>query len=226
MFGSEKWINYIEMKLSVLLLISLACFESRGNKIRNDPAPGRSGPPPLYGDFYTVESHEAYRPALKQPHHSQELKMSTVANKDVFDEVISGISSENVEYIESEDVANPELIDDARSEHITVYGNDELTWDIKESFSTRESESAETVSPSKCDSGAPSLEVASYLKLGGKVIERGFNYGKEQKSSEKEESGIMRTSVEIDVDVIHDVFETSSSQGGLLEGIIYKGKFV
>lgn len=87
----------------------------------------------------------------------------------------------------------------------------------------------------RCNLGVTSSRIFNYLKLGDKIIEMDFNYSKRHKTLTQHESStslpvtgnsIVATS-SLQLDVIHDVFDTSMKNGGgLLQGIVYKGELV
>lgn len=200
--------NNIAMNLFSLLLISLMGVHARGSKASNDPAPGRSGPPNLLKSLYAVESHESYRPSdtVQLPWNSE--PASTHRNQDAF----LSMSSENVEYIESsedEDGEPPGLVSEKLS---TFVDGDSAHDDFAES---------DEDSSKKCNPSDTSATVQGYVGLGDKIIRKEINYAKDSREGTKEPR---ESRGSLDIDVTHDVLETASSRGGLLWGIIYKGK--
>lgn len=246
------------MKLFVLSLICFIGLEAHDD--RNDPVQSR---PPLFRDVYSIESHESYRPVepqatiftlQQQSHRHHEEKASTKTyNQEKFRDVLTSMSSENVEYGESdnENVYNnnqfsgsgetesggfPLKIRDV-NDRLAMIESVSPTVDQQQNAQSRlaslkndtfsssfiednDSMSTETKTI-KCDLGARSSQISNYLKLGDKVV-------REKNDEEGESSWDItktKTRENIRLDVIHDVFETTSSQGGLLEGIVYKGKY-
>lgn len=203
--------NNIAMNLFGLLLISLMGVHARGSKASNDPAPGRSGPPNLLKSLYAVESHESYRPSdsLELPWKSE--PASAHRNQDAF----LSMSSENVEYIESiedEERGPPGQV----SEKLSTFVDGDSAHD-----DFAESEDNDDASSKKCNPSDTSATVQGYVGLGDKIIRKEINYAKDSREGTKEPRE-SRGSLEIDV--THDVLETASSRGGLLWGIIYKGR--
>lgn len=242
------------MKLFLLLLICFISLEARDTK--NDPVQSRSDSPPLFGDVYSIESHE--RPVeaqatiftLQQPHRHQEEKTSTKTyNQEKFRDVLTSMSSENVEYVESDNenvYNNNQFLGAAGTKHeefsMNIRNvNDRLAMNepalsavdqhnaqsrlalLKDDtysgifIEDNDSTSAETTD--KCDLGARSSRVSNYLKLGDKLVR------KEKEHERSREETKTKDSENIGLDVIHDVFDTTSSQGGLLGGIVYTGNF-
>lgn len=230
------------------MFIGFIGLEARDNKPNDDPAPGRSGPPAR--QFHEIESsHESYRPI------EHELSTTTTSNRIESSDIFSSMSSENVEYHDNihyynshedfsvENTKSEKLLIDNRSE-IEMTDNDGASSAPKKSLqqpnaqsrlaldnSSTHSENSIAASlesknsrDDRCDLGAPNSRIARYLKLGDRVIEMDFNYSKEQENSfiKPKENKKIRMSV----DVSHDVFETTSNTGGLLMGIIYKGKLL
>lgn len=205
--------NNIAMNLFGLLLISLMGVHAQGSKASNDPAPGRSGPPNLLKSLYAVESHESYRPSesLQLPWTGEhEHSSSTHRNQDAF---LSGMSSENVEYIESSENVEREPPGRTSGKLSTFVDGDSANDELAESDDAANSK--------KCNPSDTSATVQGYVGLGDKIIRKEINYAKDSREGTKEPRE-SRGSLEIDV--THDVLETASSRGGLLWGIIYKGK--
>lgn len=222
------------MKLFVLLLIHLIGLEARHNSIKDDQTNSQSEAPKFLRGTYEIESHESYRPLepqaitvmeQQQLHHRQVQKSQ---NHELFSDVMSSISSENVEYLDSEN-ANVQNIDE--SVKIDVTENDKSPTKLSTSSSLSQQKaqiklefyrnnqsnvgnyesSAEISSAERLDRcDGKSSRVAKYLELADKVIKN----ENEPESSRKK----------IKIDVIHDVFDTTSHQGGLLMGIVYKGE--
>lgn len=243
------------MKLFVLLLIRFIGLESREITGHNDTPNGLSESPLLFKDVYAVESHESYRPGEPRPRHHEEREMHR--NQESFRDVLSRMSSENVEYYESgnENVQNghQNLVSDSSSETFTTSSrdrNDKLVSQLLNGPSSslsdqqnaqsrlvlfknnthssyskedNDSTSAETMNNKmdRCDFGVRQPKVAKYLKLGEKVIKENYSHENEQKSSSDKTNDV---GLQLNFDVIHDVFETTSSQGGLHAGITYTGK--
>lgn len=205
--------NNIAMNLFGLLLISLMGAHARGSKTSNDPAPGRSGPPPnLFKSLYAVESHESYRPSdSSQLPWKGEHDLSASSLQRNQDEFLSGISSENVEYIESSE--NIEPLGRSNGKLSTFVDGDSAIDDF--------ADSEDDASSRKCNLSDTSASVQGYVGLGDKIIRKEINYARDSRESTKE-SRESRGS--LDIDVTHDVLETATSRGGLLWGIIYKGK--
>lgn len=246
------------MKLFVLLLICFIGLEARDTK--NDPVQSRSESPPLFRDVYSIESHESYRPVepqatiftlQQQPYRHQDEKASTKTyNQENFRDVLTSMSSENIEYGESDNenvynnnqilgavgTANEDFSMDTLdvSERLTLNKPASTIVDEKNAqtrlaslqndtytsffIEDNDSTSAETTN-NKCDLGARSSLIYNYLKLGDKVVRE----GKDEESSRDGTKTRHRENIQLDV--IHDVFDTTSSQGGLLDGIVYRGKF-
>lgn len=203
--------NNIAMKLFSLLLISLMGVHARGSKTSNDPAPGRSGPPPnLLKSLYAVESQEAYRPSDSSQlpwKNENDVSASSQHNQDEF---LSGMSSENVEYIESSENVEREPLG-RRSGKLSTFVDDDSA---KDDFA----DSDDDTSSRKCNFSDTSATVQGYVGLGDKIIRKEINYARDSREGTKESRG------SLEIDVTHDVLETASSRGGLLWGIIYKGK--
>lgn len=237
------------MKLIVLLFIGFIGLEARNDKPNNDdPAPGRSGPATRH--IYDIESsHESFSPA----EHEAASTTTAADNRMGFSDIFSSMSSENVEYHENihyynnhedfsvEDTQSEKLIIDkstdidgastssasAKAAPPTLQqqnAQSRLALDISSTRRNSNAASLESINSrgDRCDLGAPNPRIAKYLKLGDRVIEMDFNYSKEQGNAlikPKE-----NTKIRMEIDVKHDVFETTSDHGGLLVGIIYKGK--
>lgn len=202
--------NNIAMNLFGLLLISLMGVQARGSSASNDPAPGRSGPPPnLLKSLYAVESHESYRPSdsLQLPWTGEH--EPTHRNQDAF---LSAMSSENVEYIESSENIAKEQPGRASGKLSTFVDGDSANDEFAES---------DEASSKKCNPSDTSATVQGYAALGDKIIRKEINYAKDSREGTKEPR---ESRGSLDIDVTHDVLETASSRGGLLWGIIYKGK--
>jgi hypothetical protein len=234
------------MKLFVLLFIGFIGLEARANKPTNDdPAPGRSGPPRKFHEVET--SHESYRPAAVE----HEMSTTSADNRKAFGDIFSSLSSENVEYHENihyykshEDFS----VENTNSEKLLIDSENEVTDNVDASSASKKSApltlqqaqsrlaldnngthnsiaaSLEIINSreNRCDLGAPNPQIVRYLKLAERVIGVDFNYSKEQESSVIKPKENTKNHMRIDVS--HDVFETTSSHGGLLMGIIYKGK--
>lgn len=118
------------MNLFVLLLIHFIGLKAREIVGQNDTPMDRplglSESPPLFNDFYATESHESYQPDEPQHRHHQE--QITIANKESFRDAISRMSSENVEYYESdnENTQNSpqSLVSDASSQKFSMNNRD------------------------------------------------------------------------------------------------------
>lgn len=229
------------MKLFVLLLIHLIGLEARHNSNKDDQTDSQSEKPPFLVGAHSSESHESYRPRQPQAmtltpqqqlHHRQVQKNY---NPELFSDVMSSISSENVEYLDSGN-ANVHNVDevsaDDESVKIDVTANDKLATKLSTSSSSSQQkaqiklefynsnrssvenkESSGEISSAdklnRCD--GKSSRIAEYLKLADKVI--------------KDENETESFRQKIQIDVIHDVFDTTSRQGGLLMGIVYRGKY-
>lgn len=230
------------MKLFVLLLIHLIGLEARHNSIKDDQTNNQSEKPPFLIGAHGSESHESFRPLepqamtftekqQQQQHHRQVQKNY---NPELFSDVMSSISSENVEYIDNQNtnIQNvAEVTFDDASVKIDVTANDKSADTLSTSSSSsqqkaqiklefynsnrssveNEESSAEISSADKlnrCDE--KSSRITEYLKLADKVI--------------KDENEPESSQQQIEIDVIHDVFDTTSRQGGLLMGIVYKGE--
>lgn len=237
------------MKFFVLLLIYFIGLEARDTK--NDHVQSRSESPPLFGDVYSIESHESYRPVEPQAtmftlqqqlqRHQEEKASTKTYNHEKFRDVLTSMSSENIEYVESDNeniYNNNQILGAVETQHGDLSMNirnvnDRLAMNEldQQNAQTRlaslkddtysnifiednDSTSAETTD-NKCDLGARSSLISNYMKLGDKVVREEISWD-EKKIKSREN---------IRLDVIHDVFETASNQGGLLEGIIYKGKY-
>lgn len=238
------------MKLVVLLFIGFIGLEARDNKPNDDdPAPGRSGPPTR--QIYDIDSsHESFRPT----EHEALATAKSADNHKKISDTFSSMSSENIEYHENihyynnhedfsdENTKSEKLIIDNHSENKTtdIDGASTSSASVKTAPTTLQQlnaqsrldnssthrNSLESINSreDRCDLGAPNPRIAKYLKLGDRVIEMDFNYSREQENSliKPKDS----TKIHMKIDVNHDVFETTSDQGGLLVGIIYKGKII
>ena len=241
------------MKLFLLLLICFIGLEALDTK--DDPIPSRSESPPLFRGVFPIESHESYRPVepqatiftlQQQIHRHQEEKTSTKTyNQEKFRDVLTSMSSENVEYGESDNenvYNNNQFLGAAGAENDEFsmnirHVNDRLVLnkpapsivdrqntqsrlaslknDTYNRFFIEDNDSSSAETTNKCDLDARSSRVHNYLKLSDTVVRE----ERQRKNSGKE------SEENVWLDVIHDVFETTSSQGGLLDGIVYKGKF-
>lgn len=148
-------------------------------------------------DSYTVESHESYRPTseLNRENQNKKHNSSTGNNNGAFSDVTS---SENVKYF----VTANENLSKIEIEKLSLDYSDE-----RESAKIKNNSDFVLCGKTK---------VSNFLQLGKHAIEEDFNYTSVQENSSN--------SAAITIDVIHDVFETSLRQGGLLEGIVYKRK--
>lgn len=245
------------MKLFVFLLIRFISLEARELVGQNDTPMGRSESPPMFKDGYAVESHESYRPGEPQQRHHEIGKMPT--NQDSFRDVLSSMSSENVEYYENvdENAQNSHqknlVTDTLKNENFSLSNrdrNDKLVSNLLNgpsstisdqqnaqsrlvlfknnthssySIGDNDSASAETINNkvNRCDFGARNSRITNYLKLGDKVVKESFSRESEQESSSYEIN--VDTGMKLKFDVTHDVFDTSSRQGGLHAGIAYEG---
>lgn len=197
------------MKLFCLLLISLMGLKATANEISNDPA--QSGPSSFLKTLYAVESHESYNEPSQLPWESDDTTSTTLNNQDEF---VSSLSSENVEYIENREIAQTQplkALSDSSEIPKSVFD--------AEDYSTS---SDVDISANKCNLSEPSSRLQSYIGLGDEIIRKDKIYNARDYDSTVETKATNSASLEIDV--THDVFETTSSQGGLLPGIIYKGK--
>lgn len=234
------------MKLFLLLFIGFIGLEAMDNKPNDDPAPGRSGPP--RENFEIETSHESYRPV------EHEMSTTSNDNRKAFGDIFSSMSSENVEYHDNIHYYNSHedfSVENTNSEKLIINSENKMTDNVGASSASKSSapltllqQNAQSRLPldnssthsgnslaasleiinsreDRCDLGAPNPQIARYLKLGDKVIEMDFNYSKEQEPLIKPKEN---TKNRMKIDVSHDVFETTTSQGGLLMGIIYKGK--
>lgn len=239
------------MKLIVLLFVGFISLEARDDKPNNDdPAPGRSGPPPRH-IFDLESSHESFRPA----EHEAASTTTATDNRNSFSDNFSSMSSENVEYHENIHYYNNRedfSVEDTKSEKLIIdkltdvdgaptssasrksapttlqqlNAQSRLALDNSSTHRNSIAASLESINSreNRCDLGAPNPRIAKYLKLGDRVVQMDFNYSKEQGNAlikQKE-----NTKIHVNIDVKHDVFETTSDRGGLFVGIIYKGKLM
>jgi hypothetical protein len=243
------------MKLIVLLFIGFIGLEARDDKPNNDdPAPGRSGPPTRH--IHDIEtSHESFRPAEHEALATTTTADNRKGFNDIFSSMSSENVEyhDNIHYYNNhedssvENTKSEKLIIDNRSGNKMI-DNDgastssasgkstptlqqlnaqsRLALDNSSTHRNSIAASLESINSrgDRCDLGAPNPRIAKYLKLGDRVIEMDFNYSKEQGNAlikPKE-----NTKIRMNIDVNHDVFETTSDRGGLLVGIIYKGKLI
>lgn len=197
------------MKLLGLLLISLMSHGVRANKISNDPAPGRSGPPNLSRNIYATESHEAYRPSVSSLLPSNTIHTTIHHHNSNQDRFASSLSSENVEYIESSESRVSEKLSELSKATLT-----------EEDYSTSSDVVVDLSSIIKCNLSDSSSRLQSYVALGDKIIRKEINNARDYDSTDK----VNERANEVDIDVTHDVFETTTTHSGLIRGIIYKGK--
>jgi hypothetical protein len=239
------------MKLIVLLFIGFIGLEARDIKPNDDdPAPG---PPNRH--IYDIEtSHESYRPAEHEVVATTITADNRKGFSDIFSSMSSENVEyhDNIHYYNNredfsvENTKSEKLIIDNRSGNkmkdndgaptssasvkstpITLQQlNAQSRLALDNSSTRRNSITASLESKNsrgdRCE-GAPNQRIAKYLKLGDRVIEMDFDYSKEQGNTLTKPKE--NTKIRMNIDVTHDVFETTD-RGGLMAGIIYKGKLI
>ncbi|CRK91200.1 CLUMA_CG004883, isoform A [Clunio marinus] len=223
------------MKLLVLLFIIFTEFEAKASKRRSNLVLETSElSSSKFNDFYSTDhSHESNRPINSnvQSKALADVKTNPMTN------AFSSRSSENIDYLdrlnlndnEREKVSinkRYEMLESLQKHKSDESATMRVSNDPKKDqtrMNSKKSHSELTAvnennekQKNRCDVSATNSRLRSYINLGYKIVKV---YAQKDKNT-AQGGEVARQMPEIDV--THDVFETMTSQSGLMDGIIYK----
>lgn len=215
--------------MKLLLLFLIGCIELRvqGKKKNDILGPGPLESSTFFRNIYATEtSHETYQPidpsTFKPSNHQQDSMATTSSMQREFSNNFVTTITDSREAWARDQKENEFALKSQRYEDKQLSLSKEPSlFTLPQNAAKKSLQPDNLVGSMNGCSDVGSSQIFSYLKLSDSVINVDFNRDEYKNNSNKTKTTIGPI---IEVDVTNDVFETRSSEGGLLTGIIYKGK--